>query len=63
MWGELEEARSILLRLGQKRFGAPGTEVIGVILGQEDLSVLHGWIDRVLEVNGWEELLSEGLDG
>ena len=47
----------ILLRLGQKRFGAPPAAVRQVLESLSDLDRMERMADRVLEVSNWQELL------
>jgi predicted transposase YdaD len=57
--GRMEEARTIVLRQGTKRFGPPSTAVrtsIEAITGIERLETLA---DRLLDVENWEELLAD----
>ena len=55
--GRLEEAREALVRFGSRRLGAPD-EVIRGILERASLTRLHAWMDRLLEVESWQELLA-----
>ena len=58
--GRLEEARHILFRLGEQRFGAPaGASVRSRIESINSLEVLEGLSDRMLQVRNWEELLTD----
>ena len=57
--GALREARQLLLRLGRKRLGTPSAEVetrIAAIESRDRLEMLH---DRVLDVESWDDLLTE----
>ena len=56
--GRLEEARESLLRLGSRRLGVPDSSIRG-ILERASLTRLHAWMDRLLEVESWQELLAE----
>jgi len=56
--GRAVEARSLILFLGTKRFGAPNTTV-EAILEQSDLIRLEAFVGRLLEVESWQELLAE----
>ena|SRR5437899_1959075 len=56
--GRVEEARSILLRLGGKRFGPAPAELqtaLGAIGIRERLEQLS---ERLLDVESWDELLA-----
>jgi hypothetical protein len=57
--GRLEEARSILLRVGGKFLGAPGSAAASRVEGISDWKRLGALADRVLEggVASWDELL------
>jgi hypothetical protein len=56
--GELKEARSILLSLGQKRLGQPDDQVLARVAGLGDLKHLNLLIERVYETSSWDELLA-----
>jgi predicted transposase YdaD len=56
--GRVEEARAILLKLGQKRFGAPPADTLAAIQQIPVLSGLEALIDRVMDVATWQELLA-----
>jgi predicted transposase YdaD len=55
--GRLEEAREALLRLGSRRLGVPDNSIRD-ILERASLTRLHDWMDRLLEVKSWQELLA-----
>ena len=65
----IEEARTILLRLGRKNFGPPDARVRAQIAAVEDFDRLDELTDRLLDAASWEELLApdddrdEGLSG
>jgi predicted transposase YdaD len=56
--GELREAKKILLRQGQRRFGPPDQQTITAIDALDDLKHLEELTDRVHEVSSWQELLA-----
>ena len=58
--GRLVEARNLLLRLGRRRFGEPGPEVVAAIDTERDVERLEGLSERILEpeVHDWEALLA-----
>jgi predicted transposase YdaD len=56
--GEARGERMVLLRLGTKRFG-PVPEAIQKIIELATSERLILWIDRLLDVNSWEELLAQ----
>jgi predicted transposase YdaD len=56
--GQIEEAKKILLAQGRKRFGEPGDEVLGKIAAINGLDRLNHLLVRVLDVAGWDELLT-----
>lgn len=56
--GRLEEAQLILLRQGQKRFGAPDRETRATIVAMTDLARLEALTERLLDVSSWQELLN-----
>ncbi len=55
--GREEEARAVLLRIGTKRFGAPEDQVRTAMEAIDSLETLEALIDRLLEVETWQELL------
>jgi hypothetical protein len=58
--GRLEEARHILLRMGEQRFGKPASAKTRARLETVSrLEVLEHLADRVLWVQSWDELLAE----
>lgn len=55
--GRLSQARQILFRLGEKRFG-PADEATAAALNDiADVQKLDKLIDRILDVDSWQELL------
>ena len=58
--GRLEEARRMLLRLGERHFGQPvSTSIRSRVEAISDLEVLEGLADRALRLRSWEELLAD----
>jgi hypothetical protein len=57
--GRVAEAQAILLRQGTKRFGTPPDATRAVIEGIAAIDRLELLLDRVLDVESWEELLAE----
>ncbi len=55
--GAAKELRKILLRQGQKRFGAPPAAVVQTLESLSDLDRMERMADRVIEVSSWQELL------
>jgi hypothetical protein len=55
--GRTEEARDNVLRQGRKKLGPPNDQVLAVIASTTDLDRLHDWLDRILDVSSWDELL------
>ncbi|WP_394794650.1 Rpn family recombination-promoting nuclease/putative transposase [Armatimonas sp.] len=55
--GRSDEARSLVLRLGTKRFGGPEASTLAA-LEAADLARLEVLVDRLLEVETWAELLA-----
>ena len=47
-----------LLRLGQRRFGAPSIAAEAALRAITDVERLARLIDRLLDASSWEELLS-----
>ena len=56
--GRIDEARRLVLRRGQKRFGPPGEETRKAIEAINDLDRLERLSDRLLAVSSWAELLT-----
>ncbi|WP_309715634.1 DUF4351 domain-containing protein [Armatimonas sp.] len=56
--GRVAEARTVILRLGTKRFGAASPESEAV-LEAADIVRLEIFVERLLEVESWQELLAE----
>lgn len=57
--GRSTEARSLILRIGSKRYGEADERVKSQIDSIESLEVLEQLADRLLEVETWEELLKD----
>ena len=55
--GRATEARSLILRLGTKRFGAASPESEAV-LEAADIVRLEAIVERLLEAESWHELLT-----
>jgi hypothetical protein len=56
--GRLKQAKKVLLRLGEKRFGPP-SEAVAVAINQgTDLERSERMLDRILLVASWQELLA-----
>jgi predicted transposase YdaD len=56
--GRAEEARRILLLLGETKFGPPGAPTRAAVEAINDLSRLENLTARLLSAGGWEELLA-----
>ncbi len=56
--GVLQGERDALLRIGSRRLGTPNLSTRGII-ERASLSRLHAWMDRLTEVESWQELLAE----
>jgi hypothetical protein len=56
--GRATEARSLILLLGTKRFGTASPESEAV-LEAADIVRLEAFVERLLEVESWQELLAE----
>jgi len=61
--GRAEEAKKILRRQGSKRFGKPDPAIDAVIDSTSDLERLEQLVDRILDVQSWDELLDEQVNG
>jgi hypothetical protein len=55
--GRLDQARKVVLRLGQKKFGPASDDVVTAVNGIEDLERLDRLIEGYTEVASWQELL------
>jgi hypothetical protein len=55
--GREEEARRLILRLGEQRFGAPSDSVRSALAQINDVDRLERIFDRLLLAAGWSELL------
>ena len=53
------EARTMLFRIGRKRFGDPGLAVRRFIGGISDLEQLEQLTERVVDVQSWQELVDD----
>jgi hypothetical protein len=56
--GEAKGERGVILRLGTKRFGEPDA-IVRAALEAADLPRLEVLVDRLLEVESWQELLAD----
>lgn len=57
--GKLQEARHILLRQGVRRLGVAAPETEARLQAIGSLSVLEGLLDRVMDVETWDDLLGD----
>ena len=55
--GVVKGERDALIRIGLRRFGAPDDSIRG-ILERASLTRLEAWLDRLTEVESWQELLA-----
>ncbi|HEV3437569.1 MAG TPA: DUF4351 domain-containing protein [Gemmata sp.] len=56
--GRAEEARSLVLRLGAKRFGPPPAAVEATVLAISDRERLERISERILDAANWNDLLA-----
>ncbi len=56
--GTLSEGKRVLLRLGARRFGEPSSAVVAAIEAITLIDHVERLVDRVLDVNNWNELMS-----
>lgn len=56
--GEVRQAQTVILRLGEKRFGPPPPEITAAIHGVQELNRLNTMIGRLLDAGSWSDLLS-----
>ncbi len=50
--------RDTVLRVGTKRFGVPSAEVRSAVEAVSEFARLQGFVERLTEVESWEELLA-----
>ncbi len=55
--GRAEEARRLLLRLGQKQLGQPDAAVVAAVQAITDVERLEALAEQVLEARTWQQLL------
>ncbi len=56
--GRAQEARTMLLRQGTKRFGPPSPEARSTLEEISDIGRLEVLGERLLDVESWDELLA-----
>lgn len=56
--GQVEEAIKFLLRLGQRKFGPPSSEIEATLRSIKDLDRLERMGEEMLTVQSWQELLA-----
>ncbi len=56
--GRLAEARSVVLRQGRKKFGAPLPAVLQTVEAIADLARLEELSDKLLDVDTWDDLMA-----
>ena len=56
--GHLEEVKKLIVRLGRKSLGAPDETVIATLSGMTDLERLERILERLEDVQDWQELLA-----
>lgn len=56
--GKAEQARTLLLRLGRRRFGEPDAATVAVLEALADLPRLERMSDAILDVPSWADLLA-----
>lgn len=54
--GREKEAKNIILRMGQKRFGPANETIRARLAAIEDIDRLEALAERLLDVNGWDQL-------
>ena len=61
--GRAEEARRILLRVGEHLFGKPSQETVTAVNAIDDVDRLERLTDQLLQANSWQEILDTPSDG
>ncbi len=56
--GRIEEAKRLLVRQGQKRFGPPTSSVKAKVESVVNLAKLEKLADKILDVQSWDELIA-----
>jgi len=56
--GQLKEAKRLLLRMGQAKFGPPDPALAAALEAMSDLGRLEDLTERLLLVSSWQELLT-----
>ncbi len=56
--GRLEEARDVVLIVGQKKLGPPGEQVQLTIAAMNDVGQLRALAEKILVVWNWDELMT-----
>jgi predicted transposase YdaD len=54
--GRANEARTIVRRLGTRRFGKPSTEYVSRLKAINDIKRLEALADRILDATSWADL-------
>ncbi len=55
--GRAQEARTLLLRLGTRRFGEPAPDISAAVRSISDVDRLEALTERVLDASDWTDLL------
>jgi len=56
--GMIKDRHEVLLRQGQKKFGAPSEAVVSAVRSITDFDRLNSLTDRILDVWSWDDLLA-----
>ena len=56
--GALAEAKSVLMRLGRKRFGDCPTEVEAALRSIQDVARLERLAENIFDARSWDELIA-----
>jgi predicted transposase YdaD len=57
--GEARGTLNSILRVGSKRFGEPPAPIRAALARIDDVGRLQTFLDRLLEISCWDELLNE----
>lgn len=59
--GRVEEAKEMLVRIGQRRLGKPAENVLAALAAMTDVQRIEAMGDRLMDANSWQELFDLSL--